>query len=390
MRRVRLTLVALVLACALASPALAQAPRGTPLLFWIDTNYGAPTLKQADAGGVAYASLALPAGSLPEGLAIDAGGHPYWVESRWTGARVMRAAPTLGATTPLVTGGSVLRGIAVDDVAHYLYWTSSNLATGARIQRANVDGTGVTTILSLALGANPRGIAIDHAGGKMYWADFDQDAIMRANLDGTSIETFYLAPTQSHPYGVAFDPVGLQVYWTEYAGKLRRSTTGGLNSTVAGGLANPTYLAIDPAGGRLFWSEGGAGAQHVMRSNLDGSGKVTLPLPLTTYGGLAFQASYGLPVGDPVAPAELSLAPFAPNPAAPPVVAQFTLPREQRARLSVLDLQGREVAVLVDGVLPAGRHEATWTGGRAIVPGMYFVRLAAGDRTLVRRLVVDR
>jgi hypothetical protein len=40
----------------------------------------------------------------------------------------------------------------------------------------------------------------------------------------------------------------------------------------------------------------------------------------------------------------------------------FSLPREMPARLSILDLQGREVAVLAEGVMPAGPHTASWDG----------------------------
>src|SRR6185503_16186773 len=112
---------------------------------------------------------------------------------------------TLGGITTLVSGGSVLRGIAIDDVAGMIYWTTSNLATGSSIRRSALDGSGVTTILSLGAIANPRGIAVDHAGGKLYWADFDQDAIYTANLDGSSMAWVTL-PSWSYPYGVAFNP----------------------------------------------------------------------------------------------------------------------------------------------------------------------------------------
>lgn len=44
----------------------------------------------------------------------------------------------------------------------------------------------------------------------------------------------------------------------------------------------------------------------------------------------------------------------------PAVRLAFALPRESRVRLRVIDLQGREVAVLANGTLPAGRHEASW------------------------------
>ena len=35
---------------------------------------------------------------------------------------------------------------------------------------------------------DPRGIALDISGGKMYWVDNGADKIQRSNLDGSNIE----------------------------------------------------------------------------------------------------------------------------------------------------------------------------------------------------------
>ncbi len=71
------------------------------------------------------------------------------------------------------------------------------------------------------------------------------------------------------------------------------------------------------------------------------------------------------------------------------VPAWFTLPAAGAARLSVVDLLGREVAVLVDGALPSGGQVAT-VDTSALAPGVDVVRLAAGTEVLTRRLVVVR
>ncbi len=76
--------------------------------------------------------------------------------------------------------------------------------------------------------------------------------------------------------------------------------------------------------------------------------------------------------------------------------ARFALvvPHEQRVALTVCDVSGRHVATLQDGVLPAGEHTFEWkgradSGGRS-APGVYFVRLHAGDRTATRSFVLAR
>jgi hypothetical protein len=72
---------------------------------------------------------------------------------------------------------------------------------------------------------------------------------------------------------------------------------------------------------------------------------------------------------------------------------QYALPRPARVQLSVMDIQGREIATPVDGLMEAGRHVATWTGethhGKA-PSGIYFVRFRAAGMEFVRRVVVAR
>jgi len=88
-------------------------------------------------------------------------------------------------------------------------------------------------------------------------------------------------------------------------------------------------------------------------------------------------------------PTAFELAPPAPNPGRGDIAIGFALPREARVRLTVLDLQGREVSVLADGVLPAGQHVRSWNDDtqHLAAAGIYFVRLAADGRTWVRRMV---
>lgn len=385
--------LAFLVAAALGLPAL---PAWAQNLYWLDTNYGAPTLNKADANGAGLASVTLPTGSLPEGLAVDAAADLYWAEAAWSNAKINRASSSLAGITPIVIGGSAYRGIAVDDVAQLLYWTSSNLVSGAKVHRAALNGSGAVTLIDLAPGANPRGITVDHADAKLYWADFDQDAIFRANLDGSLPVAWVALPPGSGPYGVAVDPDGQAVYWTEYnTGLLRRALTyePGITNLVSG-LANPTYLTLDLSNARIYWAEGGVGTQRIRRANTGGTDLITLPTPLTTYGGLAFGLGSTTSTPDVESPpAEFALDRLWPSPGSGPVHVAFSLPRDAGARLSVLDLQGREVSVLADGVVPAGRHERVWDGrsrGGPAPAGIYFVRFAVDGRTWVRRVALTR
>ncbi|TMQ71859.1 MAG: T9SS type A sorting domain-containing protein [Candidatus Eisenbacteria bacterium] len=90
-------------------------------------------------------------------------------------------------------------------------------------------------------------------------------------------------------------------------------------------------------------------------------------------------------------PAVLTLAPVRPNPMREQARIGFGLPVPARVRLAILDLQGREVAVIADDEMPAGMFAMDWDGrsaNRAVPAGMYFVRLQVGGRQLVRRLML--
>jgi hypothetical protein len=87
---------------------------------------------------------------------------------------------------------------------------------------------------------------------------------------------------------------------------------------------------------------------------------------------------------------EFAISRVTPNPSGGAMRIEYALPRESRVRLSVLDVQGREVVVLADGVFQAGRHQTTWSGKgeRGEVPaGVYFVRCQALGKRLTERVV---
>jgi PKD repeat protein len=75
-----------------------------------------------------------------------------------------------------------------------------------------------------------------------------------------------------------------------------------------------------------------------------------------------------------------------PNPSRAETWIRFRLPEVALTRLTVLDLQGRVVAVPVKGTLPAGEHAVRFKDGDLPV-GVYFYRLDAGSRSGSGRLV---
>jgi spore coat protein A len=96
-------------------------------------------------------------------------------------------------------------------------------------------------------------------------------------------------------------------------------------------------------------------------------------------------------VGEIPLPAGLTLSPTFPNPFSASTTIEFSLPEPSVVSLRVFDIAGREVRTLVDGPLPEASHSVAWDGrddyGRDVGGGIYFLRLAAGDRVLSRKVM---
>lgn len=88
-------------------------------------------------------------------------------------------------------------------------------------------------------------------------------------------------------------------------------------------------------------------------------------------------------------PTQVELSGNYPNPFAASTTIGYGLPESGKVRLAVYDLLGREVATLVDGVIPAGRHEATLNAS-GLASGTYLYRLQTGDRVEVKTLTIVR
>jgi len=82
-----------------------------------------------------------------------------------------------------------------------------------------------------------------------------------------------------------------------------------------------------------------------------------------------------------------------PNPTREGARIRYAVARAGSVRLAVVDVSGRVVTSLVDVIQPPGRYELAWdgtNGGRRLSAGLYFVRLTAPDRSVVRKLATIR
>ncbi len=214
-----------------------------------------------------------------------------------------------------------------------------------------------------------------HAGGE-FWES--------AVESGYSVDN--LAP--GAPLALAADPVGAEVTLSWLASghhdedlshyNLFRSLTSGFEpgpDTFLHATTDTTSLDVIPGAGPYYYL---VTAVDVHGNEGDASNEAEVTTPT------------GLPDDGP--PVKLALRGNYPNPFNPKTTIHFDLPGARTVKLSVFALTGRRVVTLVDGELPAGRHQVDWSGrdeaGRAQASGVYIARLEAGGEQRSSRMML--
>jgi photosystem II stability/assembly factor-like uncharacterized protein len=150
-----------------------------------------------------------------------------------------------------------------------------------------------------------------------------------------------------------------------------------------GGVDNPTYITTD---GGLSWEVDGFGLNINRFQFLNES--LGYAVGKSVY-------KYAAPLSvESLATRDRALLESVPNPFSLRTAFTFELPKPVAARLTIFTPGGREIIRLVDEPLAPGRHVRSWDGrdarGQEMPGGVYFYRLDAGDRTLVRKTLLLR
>jgi hypothetical protein len=172
-------------------------------------------------------------------------------------------------------------GIAIDTATKKIYWTNMGKpsANDGTIERADIDGSSVTTIVPAAGTWTPKQLKLDQKHGKLYWSDREGMRIMRANLDGSNIETLVETAqgdtaredARNWCVGMAIDVDGGKMYWTQKGsggnGRIFRANLEiprGQDAahrtdieTLFDALPEPIDMDLDLANRIMYWSDRG-------------------------------------------------------------------------------------------------------------------------------------
>ncbi len=167
-------------------------------------------------------------------------------------------------------------GMAFDATQGKVYFSDFEVVDGGKIWRMNLDGTNLEAIASGI--TDPYGIALDVTGGKIYWTD-DAGNISRANLDGSSPQIGIVNIPGGQMRAISLDPANNKMYFYEVnVENLYVADLDGSNATVLiPGVYGYTIL-VDTQNDKIYFDDqnANAGAGALVRTNLDGTGRVDI------------------------------------------------------------------------------------------------------------------
>ena len=367
-----------------------------PPMYWVDTDAG--TLHRLVSEKV---ENLLPKVQNATSLTVDmTNGKLYWTEKTRNRTGRIQRANLDGTNVQLVKDlTSAPLYIAIDVARGKLY-----LVNGwNKIQRMNLDGSAFQPNLITGLQA-PKGMAVDAAGGKVYWIEQTGERagrIRSANLDGSNIQL--VKALTSIPGGIAIDAVNSKLYVTNAYGKVQRLNLDGQNyqPNLITGLKSPMGLAVDSAGGKVYWTEQGS----LRRAALNGMNvrdvvtglrmnvSLVLGTPPVNTGGPAAPTAIASVSG------ETALLANYPNPFNPETWIPYQLSKDAEVSLTIYAVNGQIVRRLALGHQAAGMYQdrsraAYWDGknafGEPVASGVYFYTLTAGDFTATRKMLIRK
>jgi Domain of unknown function DUF11/Secretion system C-terminal sorting domain len=144
-------------------------------------------------------------------------------------------------------------------------------------------------------------------------------------------------------------------------------TVSDLNAFALRGM-EVTVFAVSPSGTLFAGTSDGAFYEMDPTNPVQGTATATEPDAEGLPTGYALDANY-------------------PNPFNPVTTVGFDVPETAQVRVTVFDILGREVAVLADGLLQAGRHEVQFDAS-GLPSGTYLYRLQAPGLRITRQMVL--
>ena len=206
------------------------------------------------------------------------------------------------------------------------------------------------------------GVALCTATGDQYWPTIVPDGA------GGAVVTWH-----DFRSGTSWDIYAQRV---NASGSVQWTANGVALCTASGDQEFPTIASDDAGGATVTWMDYRSGTNFdIYAQRVDANGFAVLTAADAPAVPLHLNQNY-------------------PNPFNPTTTVTYSVPEKSNVILVIYDVSGKRIACLVDGQQEKGSHSVEWSGkdekGSSVASGIYVYRLAAGGRTISKKMVVLR
>jgi DNA-binding beta-propeller fold protein YncE len=272
-------LIALAFVALFAFAARAQAAEA---IYW-DNYGGSPdsvSFANIDGTGGGTLNTGSQVVNNPEGMAYDTVTSRLFVASAG-GNQILAINLDGSGASPFTAPGAPIEtpeGVAVDPVTRTIYW--ENTGGEGSIAWAKLDGSGggVLSTAGVTLNSPCCRIALDPAGGRIYFVNSGKIAYVNINNTGAGELSLTGSTIVPGGEGLAVDDAAGRLYFhgESKIGFANLNGSGGGDVPIGSGVFNgPWGLALDPSSGRLYWgneSNGKEAANAIGFVGTDGLG----------------------------------------------------------------------------------------------------------------------
>jgi hypothetical protein len=179
-------------------------------------------------------------------------------------------------------------GIAIDHVNRHVYWTNMGedwSENDGFIERVDFDGSNRKVVIPKGATFTPKQMQVDAKAGFLYWCDREGMRVMRSRIDGSDITVLVQTGSteaertdeRRHCVGIAIDRAGGRIFWTQKGppkGGKGRILSAPLElpegmspasrpdiSVLFDSLPEPIDLEWDDESNTLYWTDRGAPPQ---------------------------------------------------------------------------------------------------------------------------------
>ena len=194
-------------------------------------------IQRADLDG-SNPRLIKPLMSVPRNLVIDPANSKLYITNLRRGKVQRMNVDGSGFQPNLITELEAPQHLTLTN--DKVYWTEQTGEETWKIHRANLDGTNVASVKVLK--SMPLGMAADTANGKLYLTNV-RGKIQRLNLDGSNYEPNFITGLDS-PESIAVDMAGGKLYWADTSSIKCVSLSGESIENIVTGLGTPADFVL--------------------------------------------------------------------------------------------------------------------------------------------------